>query len=234
MLCSTVATYHNNSVHGEDAYLLRPLPHGAFLDAVMDGVTDRRGAEASQAVREALASAVILSPDDVVAVLEEVNQRLYRRGRGHSWLTTVSAALYLDEMLYVVSAGDSPVWRLRPDTMQLLSSSVQGFLYAGIARAIGARPRLGRLHRAQAKLEPGDRLLLATDGVTDHLIKDTLMAAIRSTVAPETAVEHIRALLATPCQGEMLSALLTGGVQPDDSTAIVRFFSGADMRSVPV
>src|SRR3989442_9775943 len=48
------------------------------------GVTGRRGWEASQIMAEALAAAPLTSPADLKAVLEDVNDRLYRRGWGRS------------------------------------------------------------------------------------------------------------------------------------------------------
>src|SRR3989442_15535628 len=84
MLTTTVAILHDNTGHGEDQYVVRTLDNNAFLDAVMDGVTGRRGWEASQIMAEALAAAPLTSPADLKAVLEDVNDRLYRRGWGRS------------------------------------------------------------------------------------------------------------------------------------------------------
>jgi len=64
MLTTTVAILHDNTGHGEDQYVVRTLDNNAFLDAVMDGVTGRRGWEASQIMAEALAAAPLTSPAD--------------------------------------------------------------------------------------------------------------------------------------------------------------------------
>src|SRR5437867_7793538 len=116
MLTSTVAILYDNAGHGEDHYVVRTLNDKAFLDAVMDGVTGRRGWEASQALADALTVAPLASPADLLAVLEEVNQQLYRRGWGHFLLTTISAALCCDGTLYLMGAGDSPIVLIRSDT----------------------------------------------------------------------------------------------------------------------
>ena len=68
MLTSAVAIAHDNSAHGEDGYLVRALDERAHLDAVMDGVTSRRGGQASRWVVEALTAAPLTSVNDVVAV----------------------------------------------------------------------------------------------------------------------------------------------------------------------
>ena len=54
MLASSVATFQDNSSHGEDSFLVRDLGSGAFLDVVLDGVTGHGGEEASQSVAAAL------------------------------------------------------------------------------------------------------------------------------------------------------------------------------------
>ncbi len=77
MLSSTVATFQDNSSHGEDNFLLRDLGENSFMDCVMDGVTGHGGEEASQSVVDALSAATINSPEDIVAALEAVNQEFY-------------------------------------------------------------------------------------------------------------------------------------------------------------
>ena len=94
MLKSTVSNLYDNAGHGQDHYVVRTLNDNEFLDAVMDGVTGRRGWEASQALADALAVAPLTSPADLLAVLEDVNEQLYRRGWGRFLLTTIAAALY--------------------------------------------------------------------------------------------------------------------------------------------
>lgn len=224
MLANTVAILHDNTVHGDDSYLVRSLGEYACLDAVMDGVTGRHGGEASRAVMEALATASLTSPDDVVTVLEAVNQRLYQRGWGHWWLTTASVALCLDGTLSVVGAGDSPVFLIRSDTCQPLFSHIRGFGRTGTVRALGAGPRLCNLYRADITLEPNDRVVLATDGVTENITRCELVGIIRQAASPQAAAEHLTALLVTRCRTDQPSAPRGGSFRRDDWTAIVRFF----------
>src|SRR5262244_2056614 len=91
MRTSTVAILHDNGGHGEDYYVVRTLNDNMHLDAVMDGVTGRRGWEASQILADALTVVPLTSPADLLAVLEDVNQQLYRRGWGRFLLSTISA-----------------------------------------------------------------------------------------------------------------------------------------------
>jgi serine/threonine protein phosphatase PrpC len=223
MFTSTVATLHDNSAHGDDSYLVRPLGDTAFLDAVMDGMTGRQGQDASRTVREALAATTLASPEDIVVALQAVNQKLYQRGWGRFWLTTVAAALFLDDTLHVAGVGDSPVLLIRADSCQLLCHRIGGGMHAGIARAIGAGRQLVHLSRTAVPIEPGDRVLLATDGVTDTVTNAELTEIIRRAESPHDAAERINTILTARQQ----QAHLSGDFRRDDWTAIIRFFSSA-------
>jgi serine/threonine protein phosphatase PrpC len=221
MRTSTVAILHDNGGHGEDHYVVRTLNDNVSLDAVMDGVTGRRGWEASQTLADALAVAPLTSPADLVAVLEDVNQQLYRRGLGHFLLTTIAAALYCESVLHIIGAGDSPVVLIQPDTYQLFASRTSGFSPLGPMRAIGISKQLGRLYRAEVTLTPGDRVVLATDGVTDLVPRHELVEIVRAAVSPDAAVEQLHRLLVT----RHAAAPLGSQGRRDDWTTIVRFFS---------
>jgi serine/threonine protein phosphatase PrpC len=225
MLTSTVAILHDNTAHGEDNYLVRTLSPHACVDAVMDGVTGRGGKAASQEVVHALAAASLTSPEAVVTVLEEVNGRLYQVSLGRFLLTTASVALCLGGVLHVVSAGDSSVLLVRPHAVQLLSSPLRGFTHAGVARALGMQKTLRQLFRAEVGLEPDDRLILATDGITDNITHDELVEIVRWATSPDQAVERIQALLASRRTTGLLPEQLGGRFHNDDQTAICRFFS---------
>jgi serine/threonine protein phosphatase PrpC len=221
MLTSTVAILYDNSGHGEDHYVVRALNDNMYLDAVMDGVTGRRGWEASQTLADALAAAPLTSPADLLAVLEDVNQQLYRRGLGHFLLTTIAAALYCESLLRIISAGDSPVVLIRPDTYQFFASRTSGFSPLGPMRAIGISKQLGTLYRAEVTLAPGDRVVLATDGVVDLVAHHELVEIIRAAASPDVAVEQLHRLLVT----RHATAALGNQGRRDDWTAVVRFFS---------
>jgi serine/threonine protein phosphatase PrpC len=221
VLTTTVAALHDNSVHGEDAYLVRPLGRCAGLDAVMDGVTRRKGGEASRYLAGALAAAPLRSADDVAAVLEEVNRHLYELGWGRFWLTTAATALYRDGALYVASVGDSPITLVRPDSCRPLCGGMR-------SARIGDSGQLTHLYRAEVALDPGDRVLLATDGVTDRIANHELFEILRRAASPDDAAGQIRALMAAQQAGERPAASSGGRIRGDDWTAIVRFFAAPD------
>jgi serine/threonine protein phosphatase PrpC len=221
MLTSTVAILHDNGGHGEDSYVVRPLNDNMYLDAVMDGVTGRRGWEASQTLAEALTVALLTAPADLLTVLVDVNEQLYRRGLGHFLLTTIAAALYCEGVLHIIGAGDSPVVLIRPDTYQLFASRTSGFSPIGPMRAIGISKELGTLYRAEVALAPGDRVVLATDGIADLVPRHELVEIVRAAASPDVAVEQLYHLLTT----RHAAAPLGSQGRRDDWTAIVRFFN---------
>ena len=224
MLGSTVATLQDNSAHGEDNYLIRDLGNNAFLDVVLDGVTGHGGEEASQSVADALTTADVGSLEDVIQVLEEVNQEFYQVAGGRFLLTTVSLALYLNGRLHIISAGDSPVFLIGADSFRQLSGRVGGFLHVGVAQAIGSAASLANLARTEISLEPGNRLVLATDGVTDNILNEELADIVRSAASPDEAANQINTTVATRLEEGQVPAQLGRRFRHDDRTAIIRFF----------
>jgi serine/threonine protein phosphatase PrpC len=224
MLASAVANFLDNSSHGEDSFLIRDLGGGQFLDAVMDGVTGHGGAEASKSLVEALTSADITSPDDIVKVLEELNDEFFQVGGGRFLLTTVSAALFLDGQMYILSAGDSPVYIMNGDSVQQLTGRIGGFLHVGVAKAVGAASDLANLVKMDFAVEPGTRLVLATDGVSDNVQTNELAEMVRGASGPEDASHLVNSTIESRLEVGQIPEQLGRRFRHDDRTAIFRFF----------
>lgn len=224
MLTSEVATLQDNSTHGEDSFLTRDLGGDAFLDVVMDGVTGHGGEEASRTLKDALTQASISCIDDVEEVLQEVNEEFYQIGGGRFLLTTVSAALFTEGKLDVIGAGDSPVFMVSSDSHQQLAGRVGGFLHVGVARAVGAGPKLTGLARSQIEIQPGSRLVLATDGLSDNMLIEDLADMVRQAASPEEAAQNINETIERYLQEGRMPERLGRRFRHDDRTAIFRFF----------
>ena len=224
MLASAVANFLDNSSHGEDSFLIRDLGGGQFLDAVMDGVTGHGGAEASQSLVEALTSADITSPEDIVKVLEELNDEFFQVGGGRFLLTTVSAALFLDGQMYILSAGDSPVYIMNGDSVQQLTGRIGGFLHVGVAKAVGAASNLSNLVKLDFAVEPGTRLVLATDGVSDNVQTAELAEMVQGASDPEDASRRVNSTIESRLEVGHIPEQLGRRFRHDDRTAIFRFF----------
>ena len=225
MIGSTVSSLQDNSAHGEDSFLLRDLGEKGFLDAVMDGVTGHGGEEASQSLVEALSTVAIDSPEDVIKVLEEVNDEFFQIGGGRFLLTTVSVLLCLGDRMYVIGAGDSPVFQVEESSIRQLTGRVGGFLHVGVSKAVGANAELGGLSRAELAVEPGARLVLATDGITDNMMADELGDIVRTAASPGEAAEKVNSLVEERLKEGRVPELLGRRFRHDDRTAIFRFFN---------
>src|SRR5690606_16474941 len=189
-----VAVYHDNSCHGEDAFVVRDLNPSDAFDAVLDGATGSGGRYASQHVAELLQSAAIASLDDVIAVMEGANRELYRRGRGRFFLTTLSLALKLGGTLHVVSVGDSPVFLCRSGEITSLTTATSGAIPLGMTHLLGQHERL-RYKSRQLALQAKDWLIVASDGLIQNVTPCELLSLLDGHTTPEAAVAALRLLL---------------------------------------
>ena len=224
MVASTYSTLQDNSAHGEDNLLSRDLGNGEFLDVVMDGVTGHGGGEASRELGEALADSKADTIDDVATTINDVNNEFFGVGGGRFLLTTVSAALYRGGRLYVTAAGDSPIILVTPESHERLCGRLGGFLHVGVARAVGAAAELGQMVQKDVAIEPGVKLVLATDGVTDNMDAEELAEIVRSSSTPGEATARVEEIIAGRLVEGRVPERLGVRFRRDDRTAIVRFF----------
>jgi serine/threonine protein phosphatase PrpC len=89
---------------------------------------------------------------------------------------------------------------------------------------IGASQDLRRLCRVQVPLLPGDRVVLATDGVTDNMTPGEIAEMVCRATSPDAAVACLRASMATRQATEGFTVPSREPFCHDDRTAIVRFF----------
>ena len=224
MVASTFSTLQDNSAHGEDNLLTRDLGDGQFLDVVMDGVTGHGGAEASRELGEALAASKADHIDDITETIQAVNNEFFGVGGGRFLLTTVSAALYRGDRLYVTAAGDSPVIVVTPESHERLLGRAGGFMHVGVARSVGAAADLGEMAQRDIEIRPGSRIVLATDGVTDNMDIAELADIVRTSASPDEAAGRIEEIIAGRLVEGRVPERLGVRFRYDDRTAIIRFF----------
>jgi serine/threonine protein phosphatase PrpC len=180
--------------HNEDDYL---VDHDLGLIAVADGMGGHRGGEvASSAALEALRVAFVAgAPIDEAVVV--ANDAVYDqsvadpnlRGMG----TTLTAGAFDDEGNLVLGhVGDSRAYLLRDGALERVTtdhSLVEELIRAGeltpeeaerdprrsmITRALGLEPGVA-VDVIELELQPGDRLLLCSDGLTTMVGEPELM-----------------------------------------------------------
>lgn len=215
--------------HNEDAFALLG-PQGPWV--VADGMGGHaHGEVASRAVIDALQAP--FNGDRCNRVrqlrqrLQHVNTQLlgFSQEQGVGRIgTTVVLALAQGWTLTVLWAGDSRLYRLRRNELQLLTqdhSMVGELLRRGqitaeqaeahpyghiITRAVGSEPEL-QLDELEMDVQPGDRYLLCTDGLSNALAATDILHVWSSEPSAEGAVSALMQA-AVPLAKDNLSALV--------------------------
>lgn len=95
-------------------------------------------------------------------------------------VSTLVVALYDDGQLHVIGIGDSRVYLLRQEKLDLLTTDdVDPLNPLRLTRALGAEETLN-VFSSKHSVEVGDVLVLCSDGVHHHLAPDVLQASILS------------------------------------------------------
>jgi serine/threonine protein phosphatase PrpC len=81
------------------------------------------------------------------------------------------------------------------------------------------------LSRSEITVEPGDKLVLTTDGVSDNLHVNELVQIIREAASPEEASKQVKNLVNQHLEQGLAPELLGARYRHDDQTAIIRFFN---------
>jgi serine/threonine protein phosphatase PrpC len=221
------AAYHDNSCHGEDAFLTRELNHHLALDAVLDGATGRGGWEASSYAAEVLGAANIEGIDDLTTLLDQVNRELFRRGRGRFFLTTISAALKIGQELHVLSVGDSPVLLIRDGDVIPLTPAAKGQTFLGVANALGRHEKLS-YKAVSVSLRLQDRVALVTDGIIENVAPSELAILVARASSPDEAVSAVQQLLSEKQRENKGRVDDRSSFRRDDATALIRYVGLSD------
>jgi protein phosphatase len=167
--------------------------------------------------------------DSIVAAVEDANGRIYAKGQNsvdfHGMGTTCSCLLLLPNGAIAAHVGDSRVYRLRGTTIEQLTfdhSLVWEMAAAGqaseeevpayvpknvITRSLGPHPTVKVDLEGPLTVQPGDKFLLCSDGLTGPL-NAKLIGMVLASLPPDDAAQTLVDL-----------ANLLGG--PDNITAIV-------------
>lgn len=213
----------------QDALLMRA---DLGLWAVADGLGGHDAGEvASATVVETLNG--VLPPlslggfiDDTRDALQDANGRLRDRARllgDDATIASTAVTLLVYANRYIcLWIGDSRIYLLRDGSLRLLTSDhVAVDLSAQrrsalVTRAVGAANRL-EIDQVQGVLEPGDRFLLCSDGVTRVLDDGELAALLTGQPAHETV-------------DAIVESILVSGA-PDNLTAVVVDIPASETRS---
>ena len=221
----TYAHFHDTSAHRDDFFLTRKLGPYSVLDAVFDGLTwGSGGSFASRSAAAKLREGKISSVDDVVQSLQAVNDELFNSGRIS--YTTATVALKLGNELFVVNVGDSPAFLIRDGAViELATLDRIAANSTMVQSSVGYNSSLAdKLHHAHETLRPDDRLVLATDGVTDNLYLKEIAGIVHDKRTPRQAMAALVQLLEKKRQSNEGRRYGSGEFRIDDATVILRYF----------
>lgn len=221
----------------EDRFVARPP-----LFLVADGMGGQNAGEVAAAITADLieagaADGTIRTIADLAQALGRANAAVWQRAAADRELqgmgTTCTAMLVAGSRALVAHVGDSRAYLLRRDELRQLTvdhTLMQRLVEEGrlrpadvathpqrsvIVRAIGAAADLSP-DRLTVELEPGDRLLLCSDGLTGPLAVDEIEATLAGTPNPQAAAEQLVHLANAAGGADNVTALV---VDPDRLTA---------------
>ena len=154
----------------------------------------------------------VVVADALATALRRANARVYelasegedRKGMG----TTCVAAVVEGERLYIAHAGDSRAYLLRDGLLRQIThdhSYVAEQVRAGaiteegarssrfrniITRAVGIEPTIDA-EVSEADVQPGDMLLLCTDGLSNIVAEDDIVRALMQAPSPQAAADRL-------------------------------------------
>lgn len=183
------------TIVGDDPEVHADRLGGPALVAVLDGLGGHRAGDvASQLAGEQLAQGT--APTDeagVTELLKHADRVLHdaaSQNPDYAGMGTTAALLTFgdgDEVV-VANVGDSMVWRLSADGLEQLTVSDRAF-GSTIVQCLGANSHGVDPHVRRIEVHDGDRLLLASDGLTDVMGTDSIAAILRDD--PAHAVERL-------------------------------------------
>lgn len=168
-------------------------PAGLF--AVCDGVsTAGRGRLAASIACERLGqfgdTGTPLGLDGLGQLISEIDWEL--RGAGSGAYCTLALAWLDGTTAHVLTVGDSPVFRIRRGQLRQAGTDHTGFVRRGLRAYLGMGARVNEvLQHQEWSVEPGDLLLLMSDGILDALDEEALVRIWAETQEPEACVQRL-------------------------------------------
>ena len=200
----------------QDAFFAGPVAARGVLALVADGMGGHQtgevaSARATEAVRRQLAASRGHPPVALAKAIQAANREVLEHARAdprHEGMgTTLTAILVDDQVGLIAHVGDSRAYLLREGELLPLTEDhswvaervKQGLLTEEEARrhrwrnvitnALGATDRF-RLDLAHLELRAGDRVLVASDGVTS-LLSEPLIQEMLANGSPEEIAERL-------------------------------------------
>lgn len=190
---------------------------------VLLGVFDGLGGHPAGDVASELAARVVADADlpadadEATTLLHRANRALHEAARREPHLTgmgtTAVLAVVSGDDALVANVGDSTAWHLTGDRLVQMSVTDRGAL-GGLLQCLGGFDPEEVIvpHTSEVALAAGDRLLLASDGLTDVVPAEWIRATLRHDL-DEAAARLVAAVEQAGVPDDL--TLLLVGVGPD-------------------
>ena len=168
-----------------------------MLFAVADGVSIPDYGDSAKAAERALSMLANLFSMDLKHAIDQVNNEIAKiRKTENLGLTTLTAIHIFQEDNAVfatfANVGDSPAYLLRNGRLSIITELDTNGLY--LTSEIGEEQ--GEVHCKKQKIENGDMLIAATDGIEPYLSKELLVEMLRRNDSAEDIVDRIFSIAA--------------------------------------
>jgi protein phosphatase len=160
--------------------------------------------------QDAKPSEVCHAASEAIQVAREEIRRFAHTHPGYESMgATLTLAVAAEDTMYLVNVGDCRAYRLRGEKLSQLTTDqtfVQSMIKSGqlskdeakthpwrhvVLNAVGVKQMDEPIEISTTPLVEGDRLLLATDGLTDVVDDQTLEKILARRVAPQEVAEEL-------------------------------------------
>lgn len=164
----------DSHVENEDSIIINEKKG---LYAVADGVTLPYGGK--EASSHAVNYLTVMFEDDLIETVKKVNEKIWQDKQVNSSIgsTTLTVAHIKNSILQIAHVGDSSAYVIRTNKMMKITQddSIPGT--SMLTQVIGQNSV--HVHYYKEKLLEGDKIVLATDGITNYISENEIMSIIK-------------------------------------------------------
>lgn len=223
----------------QDVVLVKPLPGGGWLVALADGMGGLEAGEIASRTAIDVFEQQVLAGRPPASAVEDANAAVLGRANDTPMGTTLVAALVREAGVRIVNVGDSRAYRLGTQGLAQVTldhtvraeaerNGLTGEMDPGserwsnaLTRSLGAGLEVRVDEFGPFELEPGERLLLCSDGLHGTLLHEEMEHCLSSAPNARAAAD------------QLVEMALEGGTY-DNVSVVVLHWTAVTKRTEPV